>query len=168
MASLVCALVMFLAVISSNNEIFIYYSLKLNCLKFLRSVDRGAASFCPICSGICSCNYSCPHRFSLLCGCLSKRFDSSIVILRNASWAWIVQFDLPVANFFFRSYICCCTSLGISLWSWRSEKALCRSNYFPNTILYTVIDIYLWKYNELVSFTWFWNRFFFFINIFLN
>ena len=168
MASLVCALVMILAVISSNNEIFIYYSLKLNCFKFLRSVDRGVASFCPICSGICSCNYSCPHRFSLLCGCLSKRFDSPIVILRNVSWPWM--FSLIYQWLIFSSDPTYVVAPVLESRSGREElKKLFAGQTTSLTQFLIQWLIYICEFDdELVSFKWFWNRFFFLINIFLN
>lgn len=49
------------------------FNLQLNCVIFLLIVDWCAASICSICSGICSCYYSCSYRFTLLYSCIPKR-----------------------------------------------------------------------------------------------
>lgn len=53
----------------SNNEHFLM-------TEFPLFVVWGSAPICPVCSGICSSDYSCSYRFFVLCGCLSKRLIS--------------------------------------------------------------------------------------------
>lgn len=100
MASLVCTQVMLLPVISSDNEILP----ATNYFKFLLSVDRGATSFCPICSGVCSCDYSLLDRFSLLCSCFSQRFDSQIShFIKKCSLNLNPQFRLTSCSIFLQT-----------------------------------------------------------------